>query len=494
MIVANVSTNLITNLYVCKDNNNRSSFQYKYLGISGRTSSSIGLWLAALIPLACFPGFYSLYIQCNDSSSILSIFAYSGKSNVGISTLYILYDLYTKKSKSSGNQDFKTSLFRYNIHRWLPVIVSFMILGFFYKCDNVVVYICAIICCLLQENLTKWIFKNFSDSFTIGEGLLVGQAASLIISLSLKNLTAILFVSCFGYILWRWRRKFGAFLFLSFLTVMSLTGIFISSFLLDEWTYEWLIRLFSSPTRIALVGWWLNVFVIMMITTFVSQRYPYVPQTVLRKIFHILMVFIMVPGIIKDPSLTYLAATGATIFFLLLEIVRVSKINPFSSLLNSLFSNFLDEKDQGSLVLSHIYLLAGLTLPLWLYPCDFVYTEPASNNSASAVNNAQFCILPLLAGILSVGIGDSAASIGGTYIGKHRFPGTKKSVEGSICNILSQTLFICCIIQMGPVKLIWNVWPKLFVAVVLNAFVEAFTDQVDNIVLPLLLYTPLMDS
>ena len=35
---------------------------------------------------------------------------------------------------------------------------------------------------------------------------------------------------------------------------------------------------------------------------------------------------------------------------------------------------FVDSKDSGLLILSHVYLLAGFALPLWLYPLR-VYTN-----------------------------------------------------------------------------------------------------------------------
>ena len=66
----------------------------------------------------------------------------------------------------------------------------------------------------------------------------------------------------------------------------------------------------------------------------------------------------------------------------------------------SFFQAFKDEKDQGDLVLTNIYLLAGVSLPLWL--------------SADLSNDNP---LTLLSGVLSIGIGDAFASI----IGKLKF-------------------------------------------------------------------------
>ena len=162
------------------------------------------------------------------------------------------------------------------------------------------------------------------------------------------------------------------------------------------------------------------------------------------------------------------------------QFIRIEKIEPFSSIISTAFSVFLDEKDGGVLILSHLYLLAGIASPLWLNPCSF---EHVQNNN----------ILPLLAGMLSVGIGDTAASIGGTYLGRRKWAGTKKTVEGSVCGVVAQLAVVGGLVSSGFLDVSWSIWGKLLVSTSLVAVVEALTDQVDNIVLPLLLYTYLMD-
>lgn len=86
--------------------------------------------------------------------------------------------------------------------------------------------------------------------------------------------------------------------------------------------------------------------------------------------------------------------------------VRVLKLPPAAATLDSVFQVFADEKDY-SLALTPIYLLVGCSAPLWLHP------GPATTAP----------LLPLMAGLLSVGVGDTAASICGSWFGRHHWPG-----------------------------------------------------------------------
>ena len=37
---------------------------------------------------------------------------------------------------------------------------------------------------------------------------------------------------------------------------------------------------------------------------------------------------------------------------------------------------FLDDKDSGPLILTHVYLLLGFAVPLWIYPVDYMKPDP----------------------------------------------------------------------------------------------------------------------
>ena len=94
-----------------------------------------------------------------------------------------------------------------------------------------------------------------------------------------------------------------------------------------------------------------------------------------------------------------------------------------------------------------------------------------------------------LSGLITVGIGDSFASIIGTKYGAHRYLGSKKSLEGTLALALSQ---IVTFILLHAFHL-FNMFDAnnlLFVltSVILSSFTEAFTNDNDNFVLPMVVY------
>lgn len=93
------------------------------------------------------------------------------------------------------------------------------------------------------------------------------------------------------------------------------------------------------------------------------------------------------------------------------------------------FSVFADEKDH-LISLTPLYLLCGLSFPLWM-----------------PTNNVP--LLALLSGVLTVGVGDTAASFVGSKWGSHKWITSNKSIEGTIGCIFSQVGLICALAFIG---------------------------------------------
>lgn len=56
--------------------------------------------------------------------------------------------------------------------------------------------------------------------------------------------------------------------------------------------------------------------------------------------------------------------------------------------------------------------MAGCSLPLWIHP-----------STCDVTDSGQFNLIPLMSGLLSIGLGDTAASVAGSKIGKYRWSG-----------------------------------------------------------------------
>lgn len=55
--------------------------------------------------------------------------------------------------------------------------------------------------------------------------------------------------------------------------------------------------------------------------------------------------------------------------FVLSEVLRIFRVPPFGMLLQRFMEQFIDRRDQGAAVLTHVYLLLGCAIPIW---CDVV--------------------------------------------------------------------------------------------------------------------------
>ncbi|KAG7171345.1 dolichol kinase-like [Homarus americanus] len=476
--------------------------------LNTRYGASPGVWLMLLVPLACSSGLYTAYIHCYPPSRLLALLAIQ----VGVSGIHLYKQMCVSgshhKTESQDNTQTSSLFLRFLFHPYTPALVTAVAISFLTEIHPIGAIMATTLCAWILYELTHWLFRSFPGSFSLGEGAVVGQTGALAITCSLCNIftsilmprmlsdsqkislfvqTAVLIFSSMVVGLYKLPLLHTARMFVPFVCVCGTAGVAVSSLLLGKWTPLWLLDLIiEAPTRLTLLAWWSGLALVAVALTTWARRRSNIATTVLRKVYHVVIILVFTPGILLEPAFTHLAATAAVMFCLLLEMVRVKEIEPIASIISQAFSTFLDEKDGGTLVLSHIYLLAGVASPLWISPCQFLEVEVMSKLPPESV-------LPLLAGVLAVGVGDTAASVGGTYLGRRRWSGTKKTVEGSLCGVIAQMMAVLVLVGIGVVDVSLAAWGRLVISASLVAVVEALTDQVDNIVLPLLLYTPLMD-
>ncbi|CCU75516.1 phosphatidate cytidylyltransferase [Blumeria hordei DH14] len=202
--------------------------------------------------------------------------------------------------------------------------------------------------------------------------------------------------------------------------------------LAESCTKSWIERLCLSigrgNIRLMISCYWLAVTSSgISIILRLSRRYEIDTR---RKIFHFMMVAMLLPTTYLDPIFTSLSLSVIIAIFLLLEVFRSSWLPPFAKPLNSLFKPYIDGRDlKGPVVISHLFLLTGCSVPLWLS----LGSTPLRNSNMNQTLDVPFREVSMVSGVICVGMGDAAASLIGRRYGRHKwFWGGGKSIEGSI--------------------------------------------------------------
>nr|CAG4651243.1 EOG090X0BFL [Simocephalus serrulatus] len=303
------------------------------------------------------------------------------------------------------------------------------------------------------------LLNSFPCSFSIGEAVLVIQGAIVFIFITVQNLLLLPFT----------------FLLLTVMGVLVLPTMF---WVLKKNPVIWFLVdfVFLNSTRVLLIGYWVACTISALTIAWRYGGGSSIKLTVLRKYFHGVVIAVYLPGIFLDFELLFVASVIVLAAFILLESIRVYNLEYVGDILNNSMTGFLDEKDQGILILTHIYLLVGCSLPIWIFPLK-------------AAADAKDYLL-LCSGVVSLGIGDTAASIGGTWWGKTKYPGSSKSVEGTLCSISAEIFFFFALFYSGALgaSSLAVPWSNFIISAVVSSLVEAYTTQVDNLVLPLVMY------
>ena len=159
-----------------------------------------------------------------------------------------------------------------------------------------------------------------------------------------------------------------------------------------------------------------------------------------RKVFHGIMVAMFLPTIYIDPCFTALAFGLILSIFLLLDLFRASQLPPISRPLTYFLSPYVDGRDhRGPVIVSHIFLLIGCAIPLWL---SIAGSPRSSSNSDGPWFGWDLPTrdVSMLSGVICVGLGDAAASLIGRRLGRHRwYWGGGKSLEGSLAFVIAVT-------------------------------------------------------
>lgn len=181
------------------------------------------------------------------------------------------------------------------------------------------------------------------------------------------------------------------------------------------------IRLFICAYCLAIIGVGLAVVFRLSAIAEVDTR---------RKVFHGMMVAMFLPTIFVDPTFVSLAFVLILAIFLLLDLFRASQLPPLSKPLTYFLAPYVDGRDhRGPVIVSHIFLLIGCAIPLWLSLAAIRRTGDGPWKGW----DVQRREVSMISGVVCVGMGDAAASLIGRRFGRRRWCWSGgKSLEGSL--------------------------------------------------------------
>lgn len=226
-----------------------------------------------------------------------------------------------------------------------------------------------------------------------------------------------------------------------------------------------------------------------------------------RKVFHGMMVVMFLPSILIDPCFCALALILVLAIFLLLDLCRASQLPPLSRPLTNFLTPYVDGRDhRGPVIVSHIFLLIGCAIPLWL---SLAATPRTTGNWPWEGWETPTRDLGMISGVVCVGMGDAAASLFGRRYGRRRWCWSGgKSLEGSLAFTLAVILGLvaakiwlsCCFSTAEGGREYSNSWGhewwnmvivggKMTVAGAGASLTEAvLTGGNDNVIVPVILW------
>ena len=183
----------------------------------------------------------------------------------------------------------------------------------------------------------------------------------------------------------------------------------------------------EANTRLILSGYYLPTLFVGLLL--VIQLSAVAAVDTRRKVFHGMIAMMLLPTVYVDPAFTGLALAIILTVFLLLDIFRASQLPPISKPLTYFLSPYVDGRDhRGPVIVSHMFLLLGCGIPLWLS----LASSPRTGSPPWEGWEVRGRDVSMVSGVVCVGLGDAAASLVGRRYGRSKwFWGGGKSLEGS---------------------------------------------------------------
>ena len=207
----------------------------------------------------------------------------------------------------------------------------------------------------------------------------------------------------------------------------------------------------EANTRLAIFLWWILILVVGLSAVILVTI---VEVDTRRKVFHGMMVGILLPTIFVDPAFISLVLALVLAVFFILELIRTSQLPPLSKPIAYFLTPYVDGRDlRGPVVVSHIFLLIGCAAPLWLsLASEHMVGERPWRGWELGQRDVS-----MISGVVCVGMGDAAASLIGRRYGRRKWPWAGgKSLEGSAAFALTVVVGL----SFAKLWLWYGQWPQ----------------------------------
>lgn len=197
-----------------------------------------------------------------------------------------------------------------------------------------------------------------------------------------------------------------------------------------------------------------------------------------RKAWHVLLMCMILPFLVNGDVLF----VGLALAYVVLAFVALNLLIVFSRGAKIVFLDitapFLDSRDGGNIIFSHISLVASFGIPIWILNISSVLKDDGCAALVKAtVSHSKFF---LHSGLLTIGVGDTLAAFVGCSVGRTRLFHKKKTLEGSLAAIVGMVVYAVALNRSS------NVLDSVSAvcAAVCVAIVELVSTERDNTILP----------
>ncbi|EUD64730.1 hypothetical protein C922_04874 [Plasmodium inui San Antonio 1] len=207
----------------------------------------------------------------------------------------------------------------------------------------------------------------------------------------------------------------------------------------------------------------------------------------LRKHYHFLLfVNVQLAFLLGKVELLVVTLSFAFLLLLFLEVTRKigEALSPDRNALHKFFTSFTDDRDRKGLVVTHIYLLAGVYIPI-VADASLNNKNYLRKGTRSVFLFRDADLLLYSSGLNAICIGDSFAAIGGLLFPTPKIRKTNnKSYAGFLfffCSTFLSLLLESYFVQKTPLASL----TAIFMVSLFGALFEAYLHDIDNLILPL---------